>query len=112
MASDEGLAERIRSALSGRSDVREQKMFGGIAFMVGGRMAVGVVRNELMVRVGPDAHHDAVARPHARPMDFTGRPMHGFVYVAPEGIAEDYELGRWVEAGATFAASEPPRKGR
>lgn len=108
MVYDETLAERIRSALADRQDVTEQKMFGGIAFMIGGRMAVGVVHDDLMVRVGPDAHDHAVAQPHVRPMDFTGRPMRGFVYVSPSGVADDGELTRRVEAGARFAASQPP----
>lgn len=112
MAYDELLAERIRNALAARHDVTEQKMFGGIAFMIGGRMAVGVVRDDLMVRVGPDAHDEAVARPQVRPMDLTGRPMRGFVYVAPAGVVDDGDLARWVEAGAAFAASQPPRKRR
>lgn len=112
MAYHEALAERVRSVLAERDDVTEQKMFGGIAFMIGGRMAVGVVHDDLMVRVGPDAHDDAVTRSHVRPMDFTGRPMRGFVYVAPAGVVGDPELQRWVEAGASFAASQPPSKGR
>jgi TfoX/Sxy family transcriptional regulator of competence genes len=112
MAYDESLVARIREVLARRDDVREQKMFGGIAFMVRDRMAVGVVHEDLMVRVGPDAHDDAVAQPHARPMDFTGRPMRGMVYVAPAGVADDADLARWVEAGAAFAISRPPTKRR
>ncbi|MGH2382716.1 MAG: TfoX/Sxy family protein [Candidatus Limnocylindria bacterium] len=112
MAYDEALAERIRAVLADRDNVTEQKMFGGIAFMISDRMAVGVVHDDLMVRVGPDAHDDAVARPHARPMDFTGRPMRGFVYVAPAGAADDRDLAQWVEAGAAFAASQPPKRRR
>ena len=110
VAYDEALADRIRSVLAGRGDVTERKMFGGIAFMVGDRMAVGVVHDDLMVRVGPDAHDDAMARPHARPMDFGGRPVRGFVYVAPAGIAADADLARWVEAGAAYAQSQPPKR--
>lgn len=110
MAYDEELAERIRGLLAGRDDVTERKMFGGIAFMVRDRMAVGVVRHDLMVRVGPGAHDEAVARPHTRPMDFTGRPMRGMVYVAPAGVADDAELARWVETGAPYAASQPPKR--
>ena len=112
MAYDEALAERIRAALADRDDVSERMMFGGIAFMIDDRMAVGVIGDDLMVRVGPDAHDAAVARPHTRPMDFTGRPMRGMVYVAPAGVADDGELGRWVEAGAAFAASQPPKQRR
>jgi hypothetical protein len=73
MAYDEVLAERIRTALCGRDDVLEKKMFGGITFMVAGRIACGVVHDDLMVRVGPDGHDEAVAQPHVRPMDVTGK---------------------------------------
>ena len=86
------LAERIRGALRGRDGVTERKMFGGIAFMVGGNMAVGVIRDDLMVRVGPDAHDEALAQPHVRVMDFAHRPMKGMIYVAPDGVATDPEL--------------------
>jgi TfoX/Sxy family transcriptional regulator of competence genes len=109
VAYDEQLAERIRTVLRARPGVTERRMFGGIAFMIGGNMACGVIRDDLMVRVGPDAHEEALARPHAREMDFVGRPMRGMVYVAPAGVAEDAELARWVEAGAGFAASLPPK---
>ncbi len=112
MAYDEALADRVRAVLAHHNDVTEQKMFGGIAFIIGGRMAAGVIRDDLMVRVGPDDHDDAVARPHARAMDFTGRPMRGFVYVAPAGVVEDEDLANWIEAGAAFAASQAPPKRR
>ena len=112
MAYDEALADRIRSVLAGRDDVTEQKIFGGIAFMIAGRMAVGVMRDDLMVRLGADREEGAVAQAHVRPMDFTGRPMRGFVYVAPAGIADDGELARWVRAGVAFAVSQPPRTRR
>ncbi|MGD8486772.1 MAG: TfoX/Sxy family protein [Chloroflexota bacterium] len=105
MAYDETLASRIRSLLAERDDVREQRMFGGLAFLVGGKMAVGIIGDDLMVRVGRDAYDEALARPHTRPMDFTGRPMKGMVYVAPDGIGTDRELAGWVDAGANFAAS-------
>jgi TfoX/Sxy family transcriptional regulator of competence genes len=111
MAYDEGLAARIRGVLAERDDVTERKMFGGIAFMIGDRMAVGVVHDDLMVRVGPDAHDEAVARLHVRPMDFTGRPTRGMVYVAPAGVAADDDLAQWVVNGAAFAASLPPKRG-
>lgn len=109
MAYDEGLAERIRTVLADHQGVVEKKMFGGIAFMIGGNMAVGVIRDDLIVRVGPDAHDDAVAQPHVRVFDFGGRPSRGMVYIAPEGVASDPELERWVGAGADMAASLPPK---
>ena len=103
MAYDERLAERTRSHLVGRDDVREQKMFGGLAFMVSGRMAAGVIGDDLMVRVGRDDYDEAVRRPNARPMDFTGRPSKGMVYVSPEGTASDADLARWVGVGTGSA---------
>ena len=109
MAYDEVLAARIRSLLAKRGDVTERKMFGGIAYMVADHMAVGVIRDDLMVRVGSDAEAAALAEPHARPMDFTGRPARGMVYVAPAGVASDADLARWVERGAAYAASLPPK---
>ena len=109
MAYDEQLAERIRGALRGRDGVTERKMFGGIAFMVNGNMAVGVTRDELMVRVGPDAHDEAVAQPHVRVMDMGHRPMRGMVNVAPAGVESDADLQRWVDAGADVAAALPPK---
>jgi TfoX/Sxy family transcriptional regulator of competence genes len=84
-------------------------MFGGLAFMVRGNMCCGVVGEELMVRVGADGHADALAAPHARPMDFTGRPMKGMVYVAREGVAADADLRGWVERGAAHARSLPAK---
>lgn len=110
MAFDEGLAARVRSLLADRDDVTERKMFGGIAFMLGDRMAVGIVRDDLMVRVGAEGYDAAVARPHARPMDFTGRPTRSMVYVAPAGTAHDADLARWVEAGVAYAGSLPSKK--
>ena len=82
-------------------------MFGGLAFLVNGNMAVGVVGDELMVRVGPDRYEEALRAPHARPMDFTKRPMRGFVFVGPAGFEEDEDLRHWIERGVRFAASLP-----
>lgn len=103
MAYDEALADRIRVALRERNDVEERKMFGGIAFMVAGRMAVGVTHDDLMVKVGADQHADALARPHTRPMDFTGRPMRGMVYVDPAGTSTEADLRAWVERAVSVA---------
>jgi TfoX/Sxy family transcriptional regulator of competence genes len=111
MAYDEGLAERIRGILADRHDVSEKKMFGGIAFMIRGRMSVGIVKDDLMVRVGPEAGDDLVRQPHARPMDFTGRPMKGFVFVASPGLERDVDLERWVRHGLTYAVSLPAKAG-
>jgi TfoX/Sxy family transcriptional regulator of competence genes len=106
MAYDEGLADRIRTELRGRDDVIEKKMFGGITFMVSGRMAVGVVHDDLMVRVGPNGHDDALMQPGTRPMDFTSKPMRGMVYVAPEAIATADALRQWLDRAVTVATTE------
>jgi hypothetical protein len=84
-------------------------MFGGIAFMTAGNMACGILADELMVRVGPSAYEDALSRPHARLMDFTGRPMTGMVMVGREGMATTDDLAAWVQAGLSFAESLPPK---
>ena len=109
MAYDEGLAQRIRELLDAQPGLSEKRMFGGLAFLVGGNMAVGIVKHELMVRVGPAAHPAALAEPHARPMDFAKRPMKGFVFVAPGGFEEDGDLSRWVARGVRFASSLPAK---
>lgn len=98
MAYDEKLAERIRGVLRGRVGVEERKMFGGVAFLLGGRMFCGIVKNELMVRVGPEGHEEALQRAHVRPMDFTGRPMRGMVFVAAPALRGE-ALERWVDRG-------------
>ncbi len=109
MAYDAGLAERIREILADRHDVSERKMFGGLAFMIRGHMSVGIVKDELMVRVAPEDHHTLLQRPHARPMDFTGRPMRGFLFIAAPGFEADADLERWVGHGLKHALSLPPK---
>ena len=109
MAYDQGIAERIREVFVGRPDVIEKKMFGGIAFMVRGNMCCGVIKDTLMARVGPNNHAAALKRPYAREMDFTGRPMKGFVYVEQEGFEDDADLLSWVALCEEFVASLPPK---
>ena len=109
MAYDEALAQRIRELLADKHSVVEKRMFGGIAFMLRGNMCCGIVRDDLMVRVGPERLEEALAQPHARPMDITGRPMRGMVYVTPDGFRTDSDLKRWLELGLEFAASLPPK---
>lgn len=110
MAFDEALADRIRDVLTSRPEVSERKMFGGIAFMLAGNMAVGVIGEDLMVRLDPTDAKKALTEPHTRPMDFTGKPMKNMVYVDAEGTASDESLAGWVEAGADYAASLPPKR--
>jgi TfoX/Sxy family transcriptional regulator of competence genes len=102
---DEELANRIRVILSERDDVVEKKMFGGLCFMVNGAMCCGLTKSDFMVRVGPDAYDDALAQPHARPMDFTGRPLKGMVYVEPAGLRTRPALERWVRRGLAFVSN-------
>jgi TfoX/Sxy family transcriptional regulator of competence genes len=109
---DENLAARIRRVLATRTDVVEKKMFGGVCFMVGGAMCCGLTKTDFMVRVGPDRYDDALAQPHARPMDFTGRPLAGMVYVAPEGIRSAAALAKWVGRGVSFVSSLPAKAAR
>jgi hypothetical protein len=109
MAYDEGLAERIRERLGSAPGITEKRMFGGIAFLHEGNMAVGVTGDDLMVRVGPDATDAALARPGARIFDMTGRPMRGWVVVAGDAVTEDDALGAWVDEGHAFAATLPPK---
>ena len=109
MAYDSKLACRVRMALEGHPGLVERKMFGGIAFMLNGNMCCGVINDDLMVRVGPDGFEDALAQPHARPMDFTGRPMKGFVFVGAEGTQTASTLKQWVLRGVAFAGSLPAK---
>lgn len=109
MAFDEGVAQRLREALAGLKGITEKKMFGGIAFMDRGNMCCGVVSDTLMARVGPDAYAEALTRPHAREMDFTGKPLQGFVYVDPPGYAEDEQLRGWIELCRSFTSSLPAK---
>ena len=108
MAYDEGLAARVRALLAGRADVSERKMFGGLTFMVGGNMCCGINGEELIVRLGPGREDDALARPHARPMDLTRRRMRGFITVPPGGLAGSH-LDRWVREAVARAETLPPK---
>jgi len=110
MAYDEQLADRIRAILHAeRDDVREQKMFGGIAFMAGGHMCVGVIGEDLMARLGEDGADTALDEPHTRPMDFTGRPMKNMIYVEPAGTATDGALSAWIRRAMAFVETLPPK---
>ncbi|MDO8189373.1 TfoX/Sxy family protein [Conexibacter sp. JD483] len=104
MAHDEQLAARVRALLAGRDEIAERRMFGGLAFMAGGRLACAVLGDALLVRLGADAADAALDEPHVRPMDFTGRPSRGSVFVDPAGTAADAALADWVERGVAFAA--------
>lgn len=107
MAYNENLAEKVRELLQENDGLSEKKMFGGLAFMLNGNMACGVVGEELMVRVGPDGYQEALAERYTRPMDYTGRPLKGMVYVEEDAVAVD--LDNWVNRGAEFASTLPPK---
>ena len=109
MAYDEGLAERLREVFHGRRGVTEKKMFGGLAFMWNGYMTVGIVGDALMARVGPELYEAALRMEHVREMDFTGKPMNGYVYVAPAGFDSHAELEAWVARCLKFVSTLPTK---
>jgi TfoX/Sxy family transcriptional regulator of competence genes len=109
MAYDEDLANRTRKTLADQSNVTEKKMFGGLVFMVNGHMCCGVVKEELMVRVGPGQHEAALALPYTRPMDPARKSGRGFVYVSPDGLREEADLSAWVGRGLSYVTSLPPK---
>jgi TfoX/Sxy family transcriptional regulator of competence genes len=112
VAYNESLADRIRTALGARPGVEEKKMFGGVSFMVDGQMCLGVLKDDLVVKVGAEGFDDALAQPDSRPFDFTGRPMGGMVYVAGAGLSSDEVLRGWVERGLEFVRLHPKTPGR
>jgi len=111
MSYDEKLAHRIRRAV-GPTEVDERKMFGGLAFLRGGKMFCGINGQDLMLRVGPAAYEGALRKPHVRVMDFTGRPLTGYVYVGPGGMRTQAALRAWVKLASSFVAGLPPAKRR
>jgi hypothetical protein len=104
-----GLADDIRARIGSHPSLTEREMFGGIAFMINGNLAVGVSGEELMVRVGKDAHDEAVALPGARMFDMSARPLRGWVSVAPDGFATDDDFDGWIDRGVSFAETLPPK---
>lgn len=109
MAYDDGVAKRLREVFDGQPDILEKKMFGGVAFMQAGNMCCGIVNNVLMARVGAANYEKALARQHAREMDFTGKSMRGFVYVEPAGFATDRQLRSWIDLCTDFTSSLPAK---
>lgn len=109
MAYDEALADRVRTALSRRKGVVEKRMFGGLCFMWNGHMTAGIVKDQLMVRVGKDRYDALLTEQYTRPMDFTGRPLKGMLYIDPEGLVEDRALRLWVRRGCDYVKTLPPK---
>lgn len=111
MAFDEQLAERIRKNIGKKKGIAEKKLFGGIAFLMNGNMAVGVHKNELIVRLAPEETDDALAKPQTRIFDLSGgRPMKGWILVKPAGLITDATLAKWVRVGFDYASSLPKKK--
>jgi TfoX/Sxy family transcriptional regulator of competence genes len=111
MAYDEHLADRIRELVGGEPGVTEQKMFGGLAFLIGGNMAVAASgQGGVLVRVDPAQSDALVATTNARPMEMRGRPMQGWLRVDPEDVRAKRQLARWVELGTAYARSLPPKR--
>ena len=108
MAYDEALAERVRAQIDGEPGLTERKMFGGIGWMLDGNMAVGLMKDGLMVRLGDQAEA-AASEPHASAPMMGERPMKGMVVVAPEGVGSDEQLGAWMARGVAVARSLPPK---
>lgn len=105
MAFDEVLAARIRRVIGKKVGLSERKMFGGLAFLLNGKMFCGVFDRDLVARLGAERAQSALKQSHVRPMDFTGRPMKGYVYVAPEGLKTDRALRTFVRRAITFTSS-------
>jgi hypothetical protein len=109
MAFSEPLAERIRQLMARRKHVEEKRMFGGIGFLLNGNLLVGVWKDSLIVRLGPDEGDEALKEPHVKEFDITGRPMKGWVLVAPEGVEADDELSGWVQRAVKFVKTLPAK---
>ena len=109
MAYNEVLAQRVREVLANERGLIEIKMFGGLAFMLRGNMSIGVLKDELIVRVGPKHYFKNLKKKYTRPFDLTGRPLTGFIYVNPAGLKTAKSLKPWVMMGANFAKSLPAK---
>ena len=109
MAFDESLAARIRDSLARRKGVQEKKMFGGVGFLLNGNMLVGVWKDSLIVRLGPEEGDEALKEPHVKEFDITGRAMKGWVLVEPEGIEGDDQLGGWIQQAVKFVGALPAK---
>ena len=111
MAYDEDLANRIRELMAGEAGVTEKKMFGGLAFLIGGNMSVAASgQGGLMVRVDPDETEALLAKPHARPFEMRGRQMDGWLRVGDEGVRTKRQLEPWVKRGVAYARSLPQKR--
>ena len=111
MAFDEGLADRVRRALQGLDGLNEKRMFGGIAFLLHGNMACGILADRLIARIGPDAYEATLGEPGVSPFDVTGRPMRGWVTVDVNAVDDDDAVQAWIDRAIGFAMTLPPKVG-
>ena len=109
MAHDDALAQRIRQALSRRKGIEEKKMFGGVGFLLNGNMLVGVWKEFLIVRLGPDLGEEALRESHVKPMDITGKPMKGWLMVERAGCEDDDQLSGWIQRATDFVKTLPKK---
>lgn len=109
MAFSEALAARIRQGLARRQGIQEKKMFGGFGFLLNGNMLVGVWKDSLIVRLGPEQYEDALKEPHIQEFDITGRAMKGWVLVEPHGVQDDVLLKRWIQRTVQFVGKLPAK---
>ena len=109
MAFDEALAGRIRHRLARRKNIVEKKMFGGVGFLLNGNLLVGVWKDSLIVRLGPDNYDDALLEPHVKEFDITGRPMRNWVLVGPEGVEGEDQLAGWIQRAVKFVGALPTK---
>ena len=110
MAYDEELAARAKEIVEELAEPREQKMFGGTAFMVNDHMCVGVMNDDLLIRLGGDAADAALQSPHVRPMEMQGKEMKNFLVVSAEGVAKEKDLRGWINKAHDFVLTLPPKK--
>lgn len=109
MAFDENLAARIRETLARKKNIEERKMFGCLCFLLNGNALVGVWKDSLIVRLGPDVYDDTLLESHVREFDITGKPMKGWIMVEPEGVEDDSQLKAWIEQGTRFVKTLPKK---
>ena len=109
MAYDDKLAERVRSVLKRRRGIAEKKMFGGLTFLLNGNMCCGVIKKDLVLRLGEDGATKALDKPYARKMDFTGKALKSMVYIGPAGYRTEAQLRRWVAQGVDYVKSLPAK---
>ncbi|MBM3994856.1 MAG: TfoX/Sxy family protein [Planctomycetes bacterium] len=110
MAFDESLADRIRTGVGRKKNIEVKKMFGGLGFLLNGNMLVGVWKNLMIVRVGPDDYDDALLEPHVKEFDMTGKPMKGWIMVEPDGVRDEVQVKAWIQRAIKFVGKLPAKE--